>query len=67
MDGNGLIHAFILDGNGGGRELCWDEINSWTPGKGILWLHLSYTSADVSSWLHENSGLESVVVEALLS
>ena len=41
MEDNGLIHAFILDGNGGGRELCWDEINSWTPGKGILWLHLS--------------------------
>lgn len=67
MENNGLIHAFLFDGAGGGRELNWDEINAWTEESGIIWMHLSYTSSNASTWLHDKSGLDSFIVEALLS
>lgn len=67
MENEGLVHAFLLDGDGGGRTLNWDEINNWDPSQGKIWIHLSYTSADATTWLHEKSGLESYIVEALLS
>ena len=67
MESDGLIHAFLLDGNGGGRELCWDEIDNWNPSQGKLWIHLNYTSECASNWLQEKSGLESLIAEALLS
>jgi zinc transporter len=67
MENDGLLHAFILDGNGGGRELNWDEINTWNADEGTLWIHLNYTSEIASNWLQEKSGLEALIVEALLS
>lgn len=67
LENDGLIHTILLDGDGGGRELNWDEINAWTEESGIIWIHLSYTSSNASAWLHDKSGLDSFVVEALLS
>jgi zinc transporter len=37
---DGLVHAILLDGEGGGRELTWEEAQQWTPEQGILWMHL---------------------------
>lgn len=67
MRDDGLIHAFVFDGNGGGRELNWDEINNWTKDDGKLWIHLSYTSTEALTWLQEKSGLEALIIDALLS
>lgn len=67
MEDDGLIHAILLDGEGGGRELNWDEINSWSPERGILWIHLSYSSSNAVAWLQDQSSLDSFIVEALLS
>lgn len=67
MERDGLIHAFVLDGKGGGHKLTWEEVNSWTPGDGTLWLHLNYTSTEASTWLYEKSGLDSLIVGALLN
>ena len=67
MENNGLIHALLLDGNGGARELCWDEINNWSASDGILWIHLNYTSTNALNWLYEKSDLDSLVIEALIS
>jgi zinc transporter len=39
-DSDGLIAACILDGEGGGRKVGWEEIVSWKPRRGILWAHL---------------------------
>ncbi len=38
-----LVHAYLLDGTGGGRRLELAEIQSWTPGQGMshtkgLWI-----------------------------
>ncbi len=67
MEHDGLVYGFLLDGEGGGHTLSWDEINNWSPSQGKVWIHLSYTSAGAAKWLYENSGLESFVVDSLLS
>ena len=67
MVNKGLIHAILFDGKGGGRDLSWDEINNWDASQGKIWIHFLYTSPDTASWLHEKSGLESFIAEALLS
>lgn len=67
MNETGLIHALLLDGKGGGRQLDWQEIADWSPEQGVLWVHLSCTAPDAIAWLEEKSGLEPLIVEALLS
>jgi len=61
----GLVIAYILDGNGGGRKIAWDEIATWMPEQGILWMHLNYSFPDVQKWLYEESGLDEVIDDAL--
>jgi zinc transporter len=65
-NGDGLIHAFLFDGTGGGRRLELSDIESWTPEQGVLWVHLDYTSEDAQQWLQNSAGLEELVVDALL-
>ena len=67
MEEKGLIHALLFDGKGGGQVLGWQEIADWAPEQGVLWVHLSCTAPEAVSWLEEQSGLESLIVEALLS
>jgi zinc transporter len=63
----GLLHAYILDGKGGAKKLSWENVNRWVPENGVLWLHLDYTAQEAVSWLKENSQLDELVVNALLS
>ncbi len=65
-ESDGLICAYILDGQGGGREIGWQEVEAWEPGKGVLWVHLLRDSDPARSWLSNRSGLGPVRVEALL-
>ena len=67
MENDGLLHAFLFDGKGGGHDLSWSELNSWTPSQGKIWIHLAYTSPNAYTWLLEESGLEPFIVEALTS
>lgn len=61
------LHALLLDGKGGARDLDADQINNWQPEQGIAWLHLDYTDAKQAQWLREQSGLNELVCEALLT
>jgi len=63
---NALIHGYLLDGKGGGNALDWDAIDTWTPDKGLLWVHLDSTVAESSSWLMEKSGMDPLICESLL-
>lgn len=62
---DGLILAYILDGNGSGRKVGWAEINSWKPEQGILWVHLNYSIPNSQEWLTDKSGLDEVISDAL--
>ena len=63
----GLLHARLLDGQGGSRDFEWSGVSSWTPEQGCLWLHFNFVEAGVSKWLHEQSNLNELAVLALLS
>lgn len=65
-DSTGLVHAFVLDGRGGGARLDWDGVERWKPEDGLLWINLDYAGADAQQWLGMRSGLDPVVREALL-
>jgi zinc transporter len=64
-ENDGLIMAYILDGAGGGRKIGWEEIKSWQPELGILWVHLNYSDPDAQAWISEQSGLDGVISDAL--
>ena len=64
---NGLITAYIFDGEGGGRRVGWKEIQEWTPSDTLLWVHLNYTAPEAQRWIKEESQLEDVVGNALLA
>ncbi len=65
--GDGLIYALLLDGGGGAQSLTWNQISSWTPDQGLLWLHFDYTADAPREWLLAKAGLDEIAVEALLS
>jgi zinc transporter len=61
---DGLLHALELDGRGGARALGWSDL---TPGTGQCWLHMDRAANRIAAWLREGSGLDAVVVDALLA
>ncbi|KPJ92034.1 MAG: hypothetical protein AMJ55_10430, partial [Gammaproteobacteria bacterium SG8_15] len=63
---NGLVVAYILDDKGGGRTVGWEAIRQWSPEQGILWTHFDRSVEQTVNYLHEESNLDPLVVEALL-
>lgn len=63
---NGLVFAFDLDGNGGGRALSWADIEARPTGLERPWLHLDLTDPRSQAWLRDHSGLDEAIVDALL-
>jgi zinc transporter len=62
-----LVAAYLLDGRGGGCRLTWDEVRTWSPDQGLLWVHLNRGSANTRQWLENGSGLDEIVYDALLA
>ena len=62
-----LISAFHLDGEGGGSSLELESLCNLSDDQKLLWLHFNYTEDETHSWLREKSGLEPIVLEALLA
>ena len=65
-DEDGLICAYLLDGEGGGREVGWPEVEAWRAGQGLIWVHLDRVGARTRRWLAEDSGIDPVVRRTLL-
>jgi zinc transporter len=64
---DGLICAYLLDGQGGGEGLDWAGVRTWTPGDGLMWVHLDRLSEPARDWLLEESGIAPVIGKALLA
>lgn len=64
---NGLVYAAVLDGKGSARDLDWAGVNAWMAADGPIWVHLQREEEETHRWLHEESGLDAVVVDALLA
>jgi zinc transporter len=63
----GLVCAYLLDGDGGGQNLGWEGVRSWNPDQGTIWIHLDYAGPIASKWLREGSGVNALTAEALLT
>ena len=63
---SGLAFAHLLNGQGGSSELNVNDLPDWQADDGILWLHFDYTHPDTERWLVDESGLDSVIANALL-
>lgn len=62
-----LLFGRVLDGNGGGRAIGWDEAQRWRPGAPgeVLWLHLRRTCEGVYEWLQADLGIPEPTAELL--
>lgn len=67
MEMNGLICAYLLDGQGGARKLGWEDVEQWKPEQGLIWLHFDYTSAETVEWITGKSDLHEVPASVLLT
>jgi zinc transporter len=67
MDTNGLIYAYLMDGDGGAKKLDWEGVEEWKPEQGSLWLHFDYTNTEAAAWISNRSGLDEVSASALLT
>ena len=67
MSANGLIYAFLLDGNGGAKKFKWENIEKWVPEDGTLWLHFDYTDPVAVDWISNSSKLDELSISALLT
>ncbi len=66
-DIDGLICAYLLDGEGGGTGFDWAQVRAWTPGDGLLWVHLDRLAEPARDWLLNESGIAPVISESLLA
>ena len=64
-EGDGLIFAVVLDGEGGAVDLDWEGLRRWSPADGYLWAHLDYRAPGVSEWLSTGVGLDKASIGAL--
>jgi len=62
----GLLHAYVLDGNGGGNKLDWAGVRAWSPADGPLWINVDYTIDDAASWLASHANIPALVRDGLL-
>jgi zinc transporter len=65
-ESDGLIFAVVFDGKGGGREVDWDAIASWTPADGTLWVHINTDGPRANDWVRNESGVARAVADTLL-
>lgn len=66
-DDEGLIYAYLLNGQGGGEAQGWEKVKQWQPEHGLLWVHLEYSHPFSQQWVLHESGLDEVMAEALLA
>jgi zinc transporter len=65
-EGDALVYAYLLDGQGGGEVIDWRSIDNWDSSQGLLWIHLDSKMPETRIWLEKQSGLSQITQESLL-
>lgn len=65
--GPNFLHCCTLNGHGGADPVDPQSIPAQTSGPGALWVHLDVNDEASQAWLQNESGLEPVIVDALLA
>lgn len=60
------VYALLLDRQGGGKEISWQQVRRWSPAEGLLWLVGRPDGEETKRWLRLESGLEPDLVRILL-
>lgn len=63
---DGFIYSLVLSGDQAGSSLSPEQIETWEPKNGLLWVHLRYRHKKARQWVL-NSGLSKVETDALLA
>jgi len=63
---DGLIHAYELDGAGGGRPLEWSDCSALEALGKPLWIHFNFMAKDAREWIQGNEKIDPVIADALL-
>lgn len=63
---DGFIYSLVLNGDQAGSTLSPEQIETWDPKDGLLWIHLRYRHKKARHWIL-NSGLSKVEADALLA
>jgi len=61
----GILHSFVLNGQGGAQPIDANMITNWRPEDGILWLHVDLANPATRGWLTAQSSIDDVIVNAL--
>ncbi len=62
-----LVHALLLDGEGGARPVALEQLGDLTLGeRECLWLHWDRSHAQTQDWLRQQSGLSAFACDLLL-
>jgi len=64
---DGLVYAYIFDGNGRGSKITWENIDKCLPQKETIWIHLDYTGDEAKHWLQTKSKLGTLSNEILMA
>lgn len=66
-DHSGLLHALVLDGQGGARQVSYVDLVALELGEAeSLWLHWDRSQSEAQSWLRQRSGLNAFACDVLL-
>lgn len=64
---SGLLHALVLDGKGGARQVAYADVPSLELAEAeSLWLHWDRSQRPAQTWLRKRSGLSEFVCDVLL-
>lgn len=63
----GFLHALILDGSGGMRQLNWQEFSVLDSTQAGLWVHFDYSEDESQRWITNCSGLNETAIDTLLT
>lgn len=67
MQDDGLVLSYLIEGNGHGSRFDWEQIAAWKADDGLLWVHLNRNADESQRWLEHRSGLDPLVIDALLA
>lgn len=67
MNQNGLSHAVIFDKSGSAKKISYDELKNYDKSMGLLWAHFDYSSQEAIEWITNQSGIDEIAIDALLT
>ncbi len=65
MELKGFVFSFILDNNGSGQKMTFNELSENLNNEKDIWIHLNYDDENLHHWLTDKMGLDDAVAKIL--